>query len=66
MGAVDRIAAAAEIIIAAIGGQHVIDIIVKTLQRETGTLRITFRSMVENNIQETFDAVIVQLPDQLL
>ena len=66
MGAVDRIAAAAEIIIAAIGGQHVIDIIVKSFQRKTGAIRVTLRSMIENNIQETFDAVIVQLPDQLL
>ena len=66
MGAVDRIAAAAEIIIAAIGGQHIIDIVVKALQRETGAMRITFRGVVENNIQKAFDAVIVQLPDQLL
>ena len=66
MGAVDRIAAAAEIIIAAIGCQHVIDIIVKSFQRKTGAIRVTLRSMIENNIQETFDAVIVQLPDQLL
>ena len=66
MIAVQRIAAAAEIIIPAIRREHVIDPVVKALETEAGTLFIALRRMIEHHVQNDLDPVFMERPDQLL
>ena len=64
--AVQRIAAAAEIIISAIRRQHIINVIVKAFKGNEGAVLIALRRMVEHHVQNDLDARICQRPDQLL
>ena len=66
MIAVQRIAAAAEIIIPAIRREHVIDPVVKALEAEAGPLLISLCRMVEHHVQNNLDPVLMECPDQLL
>ena len=62
--AVQRIAAAAEIIVIAIRGEHVINIVIKPLKGKERPLFIPFCSMVEYHIQDYFNPIFIQGPDK--
>ena len=66
MVAVERVAAAAEIIIPAIRCEHVIDIIIKSLEGKERAVFITFAGMIEHYVQNNFNTVIMKLLDQTL
>ena len=57
---VQRISAAAEIIIIAVRRQHIINIIVKSFKRETGPQLVALRRMVEHHVQDTLNPVFIQ------
>ena len=58
MVTVDGVPAPAEIVIIPIRGKHVIDIIVNSFEREKRSVFIAFRSMIENNVQNDFNAIL--------
>ena len=64
MIAVQRIAAAAEIIIPASRRQHIINPVIKTFKRKDRPFFISFRRMVEHYIQDHLDPAGIQFPDQ--
>ena len=63
--AVKGIAAAAEVVILPGGHQHVIDVIVKALEGQEGSVLIAFGRMVEDNVQDDLDPVLFQDLDGL-
>ena len=63
---VQGIAATAEIIIISIRCQHIINLIVKALEAEGGTILITFSRVVKYHIQDYFDPIVVKLSYELL
>ena len=65
MVAVQCIPAAAEVVIASVRCEHVIDIIVKALERKTGSQLIALRGVVEDDVKDDFDPVLVELFDEL-
>ena len=64
MVAVQSIAAAAEIVIVPIRRQHIINLIVKSFETKCGTFFISLRGVIEHNVQDHFDPILMQLPDQ--
>ena len=64
--AVQRVAAAAEIVIIPVRRQDIIDIIVDPLEGEAGAVVISLRRVVEHHVQDDLDSVLLQLVDQLL
>ena len=61
---VQRVSAAAEIIIIAIRRQHIVNIIVKPFETEGWSLLISFCRMVKYHIQNHFNAIIMKCTDQ--
>ncbi len=66
MVAVQRIAAAAEIVIIPVGRQHIVNLIVKALKAEGWPVLISLRRVIKDYIQNHFNPVFVKLPDKLL
>ncbi len=66
MIAVQRVPAAAEIVIIPVRRQDIIDVIVDAFERETGAVVIPLRRVVEHHIQDDLDSVLLQFIDQLL
>ena len=66
MVAVQSISAAAEIIIMAVGGQQIINIVVKAFEGKAGAHLISFGGVVEHHVQYDLHAVIMQRLDQKL
>ena len=64
MVAVHGIPAAAEIIIISVRRQHIVYVVVKALEGKAGTVFISLGRMVKDHVQEAFDAVVVEGPDQ--
>ena len=64
--AVQRIAAAAEVVVKTFRGQHVIDIVVKTLKREKWTVFIALGRMVEHHVQIDLNPMGIEQMDQPL
>ena len=62
--AVQSIAAPAEIVIISFGGQKIIDIVIQPLERDIGTVFIAFRRVIKHHVQDHFDSILVQFPDQ--
>ena len=60
MVAVQGISASAEIIIVSVGCQKVVNIIIKTFEREKRTVFISFCRMVEYDVQIYFNSVLVK------
>ncbi len=60
MIAIQRIAAAGEIIVLAVRRQHIPDIIVQTTERNKRSALVSFRRMVEYDIQNYLDSVLLQ------
>ena len=65
MVTVQGIPAAAEIVIFSLRGKHIINIIVKTFEREARTELISLCGMVEHDIKDHFYSVIVQFLDHI-
>ena len=63
---VQGIAASAEIVIIAVWGKHVVNIIIQTFETERGTFFISFCRMVKHNVQNNFDPVVVERFDKSL
>ena len=66
MIAVQRIAAAAEIVIISFRCEHIINLVVKTFETEGFSQFISFGSMVEYDIEDNFDPVLMKITDQFL
>ncbi len=66
MVTVERIPAAAEIVIVPVRGQEIINIIVKAFKREKRAVLIALGGMVKYNVQKDLNAVFIEQPDQLL
>ena len=62
--AVNRIAAAAEVIVVSLRRQHVIDVIVKALEGNHGTVPVSLCRVVKHHVQDALDAVLMKLPDE--
>src|SRR5262245_45548068 len=62
--AVKSVAAAAEIVVKALGGEHVIGLIVQPAERDRWTLLVAFGRVIEDHVEDDFDAVSMQLLDQ--
>ena len=62
--AVDRIAAAAEVIVVSLRRQHVIDVIVKALEGNHGTVTVSLCRVVKHHVQDALDAALMKLPDE--
>ena len=65
MVAVQGVAAAAEVVVFAVRGEHVVDIVVKALKRKTGTVFVALRCVVEDHIEDDVNLVVVQCLDEL-
>ena len=66
MIAVHGIPAAAEVIIVAVGSQKIVNVIVKAFKRDEGTVLVAFRRVVEDHVQDHFDAIFMKRLHQLL
>ena len=64
--AVDRVAAAGVVLVAAVVGQHVIDFVFQALEAERGAVLVALGRVVEHDVENHFDAGGVQLADHLL
>ena len=62
--AVDRVAAAAEIVVLPLRRQQVVDVVVKALEREEGPLFVALRRVVEHHVQVHLDTVLLECLDQ--
>ncbi len=63
--AVEGVAAAAEVIVPAVRGEQVVDVVVKALKGEEGPLFVALGGVVEHHVQIDLNALPVQGPDQL-
>ena len=63
--AVEHVAAAAEIVVLAVGREHVVDVVVQSLEREEGTLFVTLGGVVEHDVEDDLDAVGLEVADEL-
>lgn len=61
---VQGVSAAAEIVVIAVGREHIVNIVVQSLETESGAVLVTFRRMVEHYVQNYFDPVVVERFDQ--
>ena len=66
MVAVQRIAAAAEIVVVAVRREHVVDVIVQPFKGKGRSLFVALRRVVEDHIQDHFDLIVVKGFDQIL
>ena len=66
MVTVQRIAAAAEVVVKTFRGQHVIDIVVKTLKGEKWTVFIALGRMVEHHVQIDLNPMGIEQMNQTL
>ena len=66
MIAVERVAAAAEVVVVSVRRQHVVDVVVETLEGDHGSVLVAFCRVIENDIEEALDPVPVQFADQFL
>ena len=66
MIAVQRVPAAAEVVIRSVRGQHIVDVVVKALKTERRTHLVPFSGMVEHHIQDDVDLIVVEGFDQML
>ncbi len=64
--AVDRVAAAAEVLVRAVVVQHVIDAVFEALEAERGACFVAFGRVVEDDVENHFDAGGVELADHFL
>ena len=64
MIAVQRIAAAAEIVVLAVRGQNIVNVVVDTLEGDEGTALAPLRGVVVDDIEEALNAVVIELLDQ--
>ena len=64
--AVDRVAAAGEVFVRAVVVQHVIDVVFEALEAERGARFVAFGRVVEDDVENHFDAGGVQLADHFL
>ena len=65
MVAVDRVAAAAEIIVLSLRRQQIVNIVVKALEGKEGSLLVAFRRVVEHHVQIHLYAVLLESPDEI-
>ena len=62
---VERISAAAEIIIMSVRSQHIVNVIVKAFERKARTEFISLSSVVEDDIEDHFYAIVMEIFDQI-
>ena len=65
MVTVQSISTSAEIVVISLWSQHIINLIVKALKAEGFSQLVSFGGMIEYNIKNYFDAIFVELTDQL-
>ena len=67
MVAVDRVAAAGVVaVVLAAVGEHVVDLVFQPLEAERRAVLVAFGRVVEDHVEDHFDAGLVQGPDHLL
>ncbi len=66
MVAVERIATAAEIVIAPVGREHVVNVVVKAFEAEKRAVFVPLRRMVKYHVQDHLDPLGVERADQAL
>ncbi len=65
MIAVERIAAAGEIVVIPLGGEQVVDVVVKALEGEEGAHLIALGGVVEHHVQVYLDPPLLAGPDEV-
>ena len=65
MVTVQSISTSAKIVVISLWSQHIINLIVKALKAEGFSQLVSFGGMIEYNIKNYFDAIFVELTDQL-
>ena len=65
MIAVHNISASAEIIVMSVWSQHIVNIIVNSLETKTRAHLVAFCSVIKYNIKNDLDSIFLQLPDQV-
>ena len=63
---VQRVAAAAEIIIVSIRCEHIVDFVIKSLKTEHRTFLISLGRMIKYHVEDHFDAIFMKILDQFL
>ena len=63
---VQRVATTAEVEVIPVGRQHVVRLVVDAPIGDVGTLLVAFGRVVEHDVQDDFDAIGVELLDQVL
>ena len=63
MVAVEGVAHAGEVIILAVGGEHIVDVVVQPLEGEEGALLVAFGGVVDHHVQNNLNAVLVEGAD---
>ena len=63
---VEGVAAAAEIVVLSSRSEHIVDAVVNAFEAHEGTGTVSFRSVVEHDIEDDLDLVLLEELDQLL
>ena len=63
--AIERVAATAEVQVIAVGGEQIVGFVVESAERNDRSGRITFRGVVEDDIENDLDARSVEALDQI-
>ena len=66
MVAVQSVSTAAEIVVISVRSQHIVNVIVESLETEGRSLLIALCGMIEYNVEDDFDPVCMKFTDQCL
>ena len=66
MVAVEGIAHPGEVVILAVGGEHIVDVVVQALEGKEGALLVALGGVVDHHVQNNLNAVLVEGADQML